>query len=207
DLEVRFGQFNAVGSSFEILTPESNFIIGLTGSFIFGTDVRTDVLANLRTTEGLIYGNDRNVADIQLRQRGFYIGGTLGKIFSLSKVNPRSGIKALLGVGLLQHKIRIQDDPNTSVPQLSTDNKKGYDRLTNGLAITQFLGYQYLSTDGRINFYLGLEAMQGFTASRRDFNFDTMSQDTENRLDASIGVKVGWILPFYMGKKAAQIYY
>jgi hypothetical protein len=93
------------------------------------------------------------------------------------------------------------------VPQLTGNYKKGYDRLTNGLAINEFIGYQMLSTNKRVNFYFGFEFTQGFTQSRRDFDFDTRSADTQKRFDSLMGIRAGWILPFYVGKGAAEIYY
>jgi hypothetical protein len=207
DLADRFGQHFSAGLSTEWQTDKNNWIIGLDGHFIFGNQVRTDVLAGLRTPEGLIYGNDKSPADIQLRQRGFYAGAKLGKLVLSSRQEPRSGLKVSLGVGFLQHKIRIQDDPSRAVPQLSQEYKKGYDRLTNGWALTQFIGYQKLANDRRLNFFFGLESMQAFTAGRRDFNFDTQSADNAARFDLSFGFRVGWVLPFYYGKGQDEISY
>ncbi|MBK7870546.1 MAG: hypothetical protein IPJ74_07625 [Saprospiraceae bacterium] len=207
DLTDRFGPNLNVGGSLDFITQESNFIFGFNGYYLFGTDIKEDVIAALRTPEGQIIGNDKSYADIQLRERGFYIGGSVGKLFTLSEKNARAGLRVTLGAGLLQHKIRIQDDPFRAVPQLFDDYKKGYDRLTNGLALHQFIGYQVLSTDKHTNFYIGLELTQGFTQNRRDFNFDTQMQDTSKRLDLLFGVKAAWILPFYIGKAASEIYY
>lgn len=207
DLLDRFGNGYNIGMGLDYITSESNWIIGIDGGVLFGNQVKLDVLADLRTPEGYIIANDRVPADIQLRQRGLYVGGLIGKIIPLSETNKRSGIKLTLGMGLLQHKIRIQDDPVRSVSQLTGDYKKGYDRLTNGLAINEFIGYQLLSSNGRINFYAGIDMTQGFTKSRRDFNFDTRTVEDETRTDLLFGFKVGWILPFYFGKGTEEIYY
>ena len=206
DLVDRFGNNFNLGLNLEYLSKNSNIIFGFESGFIFGSEVKTNVLSNLVTAEGLIIGNDRAFADIQLRERGFYIGAMVGKLFSLSEVNKRSGIRLTVSSGLLQHKIRIQDDPLRDVAQLSTEYKKGYDRLSNGLAFNEFFGYQYLSRNKRINFYAGVEFTQAFTQSRRDFNFDTMSVDEASRVDLLFGVRVGWVLPFYLGN-ASEIYY
>lgn len=207
DLSSRFGNNFNLGLNTEYITSKSNLIFGLEGSFIFGNQVKTDVIANLRTPEGWILANDGTVAEILLRQRGFYIGGLVGKIFSLSKSNPRSGIRITLGAGLLQHKIRIQDDPTRDVSALSDVYKEGYDRLTNGLALNQFIGYQLLSQNRRINFYIGLELTEGFTRSRRNFNFDTREAENQNRFDFLYGFRAGWVLPFYFGEGSDEIFY
>ncbi|NUN99697.1 MAG: hypothetical protein HUU01_03670 [Saprospiraceae bacterium] len=209
DLSKRFGTNFDVGGGLEWMTAKGNWIIGIEGGYLFGSTVKTDVLANLRTPEGFIIGNDRSYADIQLRERGFHGTLLLGKLFSLPSpsVNARTGIRVTLGGGFLQHKIRIQDDPSRSVPQLSEEYKKGYDRLSNGFLLTQFIGYQYLGADRRANFFAGIECSQGFTQSRRDFNFDTRSTDTAKRLDLLFGIRIGWTLPFYLNSNPDKIYY
>jgi hypothetical protein len=47
--------------------------------------------------------------------------------------------------------------------------------------------------------------MEGFTQSRRSYDYDLMKQDTKKRLDILYGGKVAWILPLY--KKAPQEFY
>lgn len=207
DLAARFGNDFNIGIGVDYLTPKSNWILGLESGYLFGQEVKTNVLATLQTPEGYIIATDRSFADIQLRERGFYVGALLGKILALSSTNPRSGIRVTVGAGLLQHKIRIQDDPFKTVAQLTGDYKKGYDRLTNGLALNEFVGYQLLSTNKRINFFLGFEATQGFTQNRRDFDFDTRQKDETKRIDLLWGIRAGWTLPFYFGKEADEIFY
>lgn len=207
DLSSRFGSNFNLGLNTEYITNKSNFIFGLEGQFIFGNNVKTDVLANLRTPQGDIIADDKTIANILLRQRGFYVGGLIGKIFSLSPSNPRSGIRLSLGVGLLQHKIRIQDDPTRDVSPVAGDYKKGYDRLSNGFALTQFIGYQLLSTNRRMNFYIGFELTEGFTQSRRNFNIDTRDVETERRFDVLYGFRAAWVVPFYFGSGSEEIFY
>ena len=96
--------------------------------------------------------------------------------------------------GVLQHKIRIEDRTG-GLPQLVGDYKKGYDRMTNGLALTEFIGYQHFSNDGRINFYVGFEFTQGFTKNRRSWDFLTQQRMDNNRLDLLNGLRIGWTLP------------
>lgn len=207
DLAKRFGDNFNLGTGLEFQTDKGNWLIGLQGNFLFGQTVKEDVLANLRTVEGGIIANDRNFANIQLRQRAWSLSGKLGKVIPVSKENQRSGIKISLGLGLLQHAIKIQEDPVRTVPQLLGDYQKGYDRMSNGLMLEQFIGYQVLSKNQRINFYLGIEAIQAFTQNRRDFNFDTQTIIDTERKDLLYGVRLGWILPFYVGQKGDDIYY
>lgn len=206
DLADRFGYNFTTGGTMDFLT-KSNFIIGLQSTFQFGTEVKEDVLANLRNEDGIIFGNDGALANVKLRKRGIYLGGHLGKLFPIQSSNKRSGIRVTVGAGMLQHKIRIQDDPQIAIAQLGDAYKKGYDRLTNGFAFTEFIGYQYLAKNRRINFIAGLEFTQGFTQSRRSFNFDTRTRDDRKRTDLLSGFRLSWTLPLYIGENAEEIRY
>lgn len=186
---------------------ENNFLFGVQGGIVFGSQVKEDVISSLRTPAGSIIGNNRLYASVQLRMRGLNASAHVGKLFGILKDNPRSGIRATFGMGLFQHRVRIQEDPESFVPQLSGDYKKGYDRLSNGLSLTQFIGYQHLSTNGLLNLTFGFEFVEAFTQSRRDINFDTMSADTSMRFDMLIGMKLGYTLPFYSGKGDGDVFY
>lgn len=207
DLADRFGNNFSLGLGLDWLTAKSNWIIGLNANFLFGNSVKSDVLASLRTDAGFIIGNNRLPADIALRQRGWLLQAEIGKHFPLNAENPRSGIRITISPGLLQHNIRIQDDPQQAVPQLLGDYKKGYDRLTNGFSLTEFIGYQLLSENRRMNFFLGLEFTQAFTQNRRDFDFVTRTKDETRRTDLLYGIRLGWIIPFYVGSAGGDIYY
>lgn len=207
DLSDRFGNTFSLGTGMDFITEKNNLIFGWKGDFHFGNVVKENILGGL-APEGFIFGNSlSNATELRRAQRGFYIGAHLGKIFSFSGTNARSGLRVTLGAGLLQHKIRLQQDPSNFVNQIAGEYAKGYDRLTNGLALRQFVGYQLLGNDKLVNFTFGLEFIQGFTQNRRSFNFDEMRADTDKRLDLLIGLKVGWTLPFYVGKSTGEIYY
>ncbi len=206
DLKDRFGWGSMLGGELEYLL-KSNWSISIDASYIFGRRVFEDPINPLKGVDSLLIGNNFSQATIFLRQRGFYTGVSVGKLFPVSKRNKKSGIKVDLGVGLFQHKIRIQDDPESFVPILSGDYKKGYDRLTNGLALRQFVGYQHLANNRLLNVYAGFEFTQAFTQNRRTTNFDTMAPDNTKRLDLLSSFKVGWILPFYIGEKGEEIFY
>ena len=205
DLDDRFGLNFAPEVSADFLT-SNNWLIGLQGMYLFGNNVEEDVLAGLRTESGDIIGNDRDPADILLRQRGWYLGVRAGRLIGLFEDNPRSGIRLNLGVGLLQHKIRIQEDPFRAVPQIEGEYLKGYDRLTNGLTLHQFVGYQVIGKNTGINITAGFEFYEGFTQNSRAFNFDTRVADTSERLDILAGFRFSFTLPFYLGN-AEDVYY
>lgn len=203
DLSDRFGANGALGGGGEYLL-DNNWIIGAEGQYLFGRDVGEDPLAILRTPEGDIIGNERMPASVVLRERGWYAGGLIGRLFTFGR-DARAGLRVSVGAGWLQHKIRVQDD-SKSVTQLTGDYIKGYDRLTGGLALHQFVGWQNLGAQRRSNWLIGFEFNQGFTQTRRDWDFTEMRKLDGRRLDLRFGLRASWTLPFYVGE-ASKIYY
>jgi hypothetical protein len=204
DMADRFGPNLAAGGSF-LLKTKHNWVIGIQGTYMYGKNVKEDVLKQLKNPDGYITDNEGYPADIRVTERAVGAHLVLGKIFSVSKKNPNSGIIFNVGVGYLQHKINIYD-AQRRIAAIKGDRVYGYDRLSIGPSFTQFLGYLYLSENRLLNFYLGFEACQAFTKSLRKMNYDTGLPDTKSRLDALVGAKVGWILPLYK-KKPKDYYY
>ncbi|MEZ4925807.1 MAG: hypothetical protein R3A50_05995 [Saprospiraceae bacterium] len=202
DLADRFGYCGSYGGGFEFMTA-NNYFIGFEGHAMFGKEVREDPLSILRTPEGHIIGNNRAISGVALRERGLYLGGVFGKLFTFD--DQRRGIRASMGAGWLQHRIYAQDDDKT-LTQLTGDYSKGYDRFTGGFALNQFIGWQKLGKLKRSNFMIGLEFTQGFTQSRRDWDFSEMRKLDGKRLDLTFGIKAAWTLPFYVGS-SEELYY
>lgn len=187
---------------------KNNWIFGLDINTMFGANLKKDVLANMRTEEGEIINGDQTFAIVFLEGRGFYSGALGGKLINVSKKYPNSGIRLTAGVGVLQHKIRIQDRTG-GLTQLQGDYLKGYDRLTNGLAFSEFIGYQHVSNNGYINLIAGFELIQGFTKNRRSWDYLEMRRLDEPRLDLLNGFRVGWVLTLggKSGYDADEIFY
>jgi len=206
DLAQRFGPNLKVGGSLSFMPQNKNYHFGIKASYYFGDTVKQDVLAHLRDQNGYILGINYEYAQVKLRQRGFETSAFASKVFPFGGQNSRTGLRVDLGLGIYQHWIRLQDDFVTAA-QLNDPYDKGYDRMSNGASLTQFIGYQYMSENKRINFYVGLELLQAFTKNRRYYDFATMGVDTESRTDLMYGIKAGWILPIYMEKSPETIYY
>ena len=207
DLATRFGNNLSVGIGIEYTKIPSGWVFNVQSTYIFGTTVKEDVLKLLRTTDGNIINDLNAYADVSLRQRGLYTGANVGKIFKLHDNGNRfGGIRLTFGGSWLYHKIRIQDNQD-AVPQLAGEYARGYDRFTAGVALNQFIGYQMVSRDRTINFYIGLEAIEGFTKNQRGFNFDTGVRDDRKRIDILYGVKAGWQLAIFTNQKAEEIEY
>ncbi|KAA9341015.1 hypothetical protein [Adhaeribacter soli] len=206
DMAQRFGNNFEAGGGFLFKT-KTNWLFGLELTYLFGNEVKENALSNITTKEGYLIGEDGIYADVRITERGTKLPMfKAGKLFSapFGRASVNSGFFVLGGIGLLQHKINYEDVSNTA-PQVRKEYQKGYDRLTNGLALTQNIGYLFLDRNRRINFFAALEVTEGFTRSRRDYDFNQMQKDTRNRFDLLAGIKLGWIFPVY--KKLPQEYY
>lgn len=200
----RFGFNHMAGVGFDYKI--KNWMIGVSGSFLFGNKVKGDVIAALRTDDGLIINTDGVPVDVFLYERGWRTGIEFGRIISFKKPNPNSGLVFKISAGYLQHKITISSNPK-QMPELNKTYRKGYDRLTGGFNTTQFIGYQFLDAKKFINFFVGIEFQESFTKGYRPWQFDINAPDKRNRIDGLIGFKVGWIIPAYHKEKAEKFYY
>jgi hypothetical protein len=207
DLVQRFGPNSNAGIGLSYKT-EKNFIFSANWSYIFGQKLRGEnPLSIISTSGGFVIDREGKMADIRVFERGFTLGLSGGKIFnSVLSPNKNSGLMLTGGVGYLQHKIKIYDNGARS-PQLTKETLKGYDRLTSGVMVTEFVGFYYLSRSRYVNFYGGFEFNQGFTKSRRSWDYSLMRADTEQRLDLLSGFRVGWILPLYKAPARTKYYY
>jgi hypothetical protein len=196
DLAERFGWNSNFGAGFMYKT-QSGWLWGIDAQYLFGNHLKEDsIIDGLRTRNGEIINQYGEYANILMSQRGYYMAGRFGKLININKKNPNSGIVIIGDVGFLEHKIRIENQGNTT-PQLSGDYVKGYDRLTNGLALKGFAGYMHFGKSQFANFYVGVEYYHCQTQNRRSWNFDTMSQDLRKRKDNLAGIRIGWIIPIY----------
>lgn len=206
DMAKRFGNNSNAGVAFWYKS-HKNFISNVQWTYLFGEKLfETGILDSIMTADGYLIDKEGKTSDIRKFERGFTLNASAGKIFNgFLSPNPNSGIMLMGGAGILQHKIRIIDNGSRS-PQLAGDYLKGYDRLTSGLAFTEFLGYWYMGKKRYINFYAGFEAVQGFTKSRRSWDFDLMRADTQRRTDLLWGFRAGWIIPIAY-RNSSNLYY
>ncbi|UTW65121.1 hypothetical protein KFE94_10560 [bacterium SCSIO 12643] len=205
DLDQRFGDHSEIGVSF-LIKSKKNFLYGVDWNYIFGNKVKDLSFTNgFRDANGGILGTNGLYSEIYFVERGFTMSAKFGQIFNVFSANPNSGIMLLGGVGLMQHRIKFEDKFN-EVPLLSgKDYYPGYDRLSNGVMFTEFLGYRLLSDKRLINVFMGVEFTQAITQNRREINYDTGLKDDTQRLDLTMGLKIGLSLPLY--KPTPQEFY
>jgi hypothetical protein len=204
DMASRFGTSYRIGVGIKHKSV-GNWIFGAKFEFITGNKMKEDsLLSNMRNSLG-ITSISGEVLNVGMFERGYAVGVQVGKIFPFLQANPNSGPIMLASVGFMQHKINFFDR-NNAFPQLRDDYKKGYDRLTNGLYIEDFIGYNFHSKNKLLNLYAGFNFLWGFTRVRRDYTFDLERKESEARNDILAGFKLGWIVPIYK-KKSEDTYY
>ncbi len=205
DMSKRFG-YNGQPSLDITVKNQKNWIFGVNGGIMFGNVVKDSTLRNVAVSETFVIDENGRLSNIVLTQRGWNVFATAGKLFATNPKNINSGIVTQFGMGILQHKIRVENSSNFA-PPIEEEYKKGYDKLTNGVAFNQFLGYMYLSKNKRVNYYVGLDLTEAITKNRRSVNFDTRMPDTAARFDVLVGIKAGWILPLYKRREQDFLYF
>lgn len=205
DISKKYGNNSTIGGGLKYKTTK-NLILAADVNFIFGSNIKNadSILWMVETKDGYVIDGNGTYALYALYERGYNINFSIGKIFPVLNPNPNSGLMVTLGVGYMLHRMKI-DNQHRTAPQISDDYAKGYDQLTGGFSLNQFIGWQFMSDTRLANFYAGMEFHQAFTKSLRDWNFSTMQKDDSKHFDYFIGIKVGWMLPIY--NRAPDKYY
>lgn len=196
DMSKSFGVNSSLGLTGGIKTA-NNWQFELDGTFMFSQNVKVStILDPLLTSDRQIVNANGEPANVEVYERGFTGTFNVGKVFPFIGPNPNSGLITKLGVGFIRHKIRIDNQDNL-VPALNKENLVYFDRLTLGVLVKEYIGYQHLGNTNLANFTFGIEFMQGFTRGMRDYQLDLEGPYKDNRLDFLFGIRVGWIIPVY----------
>jgi hypothetical protein len=202
----RFGIVNSFGMAIDYKFGK-NWMIGVESNFLFGRKVKEDgILKDVLAENGMVITTPGELDNIDLSMRGTTSRLNIGKIFRFSDAKPNNGLLLKFGVGYMMHKIII-DSKKDIVPQLSGEYLKGYDRMTHGLALSQFIGLIKLERSKLINLYAGIELMQGITKNTRNWDFYQGRKMDETRFEFMIGVKIGWMIPVFFGESSGSEYY
>lgn len=205
DMAKRFGNSFRIGPAILYKT-KTNWMFGAKMDFIFGNKITQDsFLINITDKYGSFLNQDGVRTGVKTYERGYLVGIQGGRIFNTSKKNADNGILVLTSVGFMQHKINIFDK-NKTIPQLRNAYKKGYDRLSNGIFIEQYIGYTYFANNALVNFNIGLDIAAGFTKGRRDYLYDVMRPDNKQRVDILFGIRAGWYIPVFK-RKSEELFF
>ena len=206
DLEERFGWNSTLGFGARYKF-EAGWTLGVKYNWMFGNRVKeTSMFDSILGPSDEIIDKDGLFSVIRLNQRGHTMTLNGGRLFPILKNNKNSGILVDVGFGFMLHRIDIFASSLT-VPQITEDYEKGYDRLTGGMAFNQFIGYQHLDPKKRVNFQVGFSFQQAFTQSMRSIDFDTRTYNDTKRTDLLQGIRIGIILPVYTKKLSEEEFF
>ena len=205
DVKDQYGNNSTIGGSLMYKT-RKNLLLSFDVNFIFGGDVKNadSILWMVMTDNGYIIDGNGVYTLYNMYERGYSFDFRVGKILPFLSANPNSGVLLSGGMGFLLHRMKL-DVQHQTAPQITGDYGKGYDRLTSGFTLNEFVGYFFMGKSRILNFYAGFEFYQAFTKSRRDYIFDLMRKDDSNHHDFFFGFKVGWMIPVY--NRAPDKYY
>ncbi len=176
---------------------ESNWIAGANFSYFFGNVIRDNgILQNLATSNGNLIANDGNYPGVSYFEKGFEVQISGGKLFPFS-TNRNSGLLTMISVGYIQYHIDIEANSDWT-PQISGDYLQGYEHLTAGACLTEFIGYQYISKRSFLAVFGGFEFTEAL-AKVLQYDFQTNSKNPNYRFNMLGGIRVGWILPILTG--------
>lgn len=204
DYAERFGNFWSLGTSFNFKA-KTNWVYSFDYNFVYSDKIKEDsILRFVDTDLRQVIDVAGQYAELYQYHRGHNFQLKVGKLFPIKSINPNTGILVSVGTGYMQHKVKFAATGN-EIPHLSKEYRKGYDRLTAGLLLSESALFQFFSDNRLINFSAGFEFGQGFTRSLRSFDFDTQAANQTQRVDLYYGFKINWTLPLY--KKMAREFY
>lgn len=206
DLYQESGDLMGIGTNISMKTA-SNWTLESGFNYYFAGKVKgiDSLFSMIRNSSGLIIDGNGVPADIEVDTRAWSLRVEGGKIFPLNQTARNGGLHLKVGIGVLQRFVFIKN-PDNLVLQLSEEYKKGYDRLTLGLTLYQYIGYTRLSYNKYACFYGGLEFYEIFSKRQRAYDFNLMGKDNRTFFDAIIALKFGWIIPLYK-KDNVNTYY
>jgi len=199
-LAKRFGGSNSVGFTTAYKFGRNFQVQAGINTFFSGKVKESGVFDSMKGSSGYLLDINGTYAEVRMYERGYHWHIDFGKIIPINKFDKNSGLLITGGLGFIEHRIKFTYQ-RTVLPQLDNGYYKGYDRLTNGLMVRGFIGYQKIDPQAMLNFVAGIELLNGFTQNRRELNYDTRMQDDSARNDLMIGLKVG-IMVSLSGREA-----
>ena len=206
DLSDRYTIFSQAGSSF-LMKFKSNITVSLEGLILFSNNYRGESpLRSILNDNGTITNihGDQTLFTLGMRGMQFQIKG--GYIISKYSHNPNSGITLSAGAGFFQSKYWI-DQRGQNTPQIMGEYVKGYDKMSNGFALTQFIGYTYFHNKNFLNVYAGIEFTEAWTKDRRVWDFALNRKNDTKYNEIMTAFKVGFMIPFIRREAEGKYYY
>lgn len=206
NMRERFGYNSLFGLHLSYKT-DRNWLWGVEGNFLFGTKVKENyVITSIATSTNQYISSNNDLIGVTPQEQGFNTKFVVGKIIPVSKKFPDAGILIMTSLGFLMHKIAI-NVRETSLPQFSKVYRKGYDRLTVGPVLSQFIGGTFIMRRKYASAYLGATFDIAFTQGVRNYDFYTMAPMKDKRIDMFVGLKFAWIIPVFTRTSEKEFFY
>ena len=206
DMRKRFG-FNSVFGLHISYKTDRNWLIGVEGGFLYGTNVKESyVITHIATTTNQHIGQNNDLIGVSPQEQGFNVKLTAGKIIPFHPKFPDAGLLVSASFGFLYHKIAV-NVRESSLPQLSKVYRQGYDRLSTGPVLSGFVGGIFMMRKKYISGYIGATFDVAFTQGRRAYDFYNMAPLHDKRIDMFVGFKVAWIIPVFLQTSEKEFYY
>lgn len=199
DLARRYGPNSKFEFKLEYFTAK-NYTVYTKGGLRVNQNVKEDVLASARTSDGFVIGVNGFYADLFGRKRGFDFGIGGDYLFPVKDQQLRFGIAGVYTA----HWVNIVDD-SQSVPLVLDEAGQYYDRFASGFGIEENLQLQYNIGRDKAAILLGLQFAQSFTKEHRYLLIGNGT--SERRLDLYLGFKVTYLLPLFRFDMEETIYY
>jgi hypothetical protein len=205
DLKKEFGNNFSIGTDICLKT-KSNWSIDFGFKYYFAGNVRAEIIDSsfkyIRAGGKFVpqSGAISSDSEVDFDFRGISFHLQAGKVFPVSNQFRNSGIVVKMGVGVMQHYLFINHSQETPIPALAKEYRKGYDRLTLGFSLNQFIGYMHLTKKNLFCLYGGVEFYEIFAQTQREYDFNLMRKDDAKLFESLIGIKIGWIIPLYKHK-------
>ena len=207
-----------LGTGFTFKTA-SNWTWSVNFNYMFGSklaltkdnygDFMHTLFGSAFDSQGHIFDAAGLATTVYFEGRYWNLGAGFGKIIPVSKKWRNSGICLQASFGFLQHKIFIDiPDPSSNwVPAFDKEYKKGYDRRSSGLYMSQFVGYLFMQRVRVVSFYAGVEIYEMWTKPDRNYIFNVgPTENMKREFSALLGFKLGWVVPLYEKKKSIKYY-
>ncbi len=206
NMKDRFGFNSLFGMQISYKT-DRNWLIGGEAAFLYGSNVKESyVPTKIATTTNQYISQNNDLIRINPQEQGFNVKLIAGKIIPFHKKFPDAGLLTMTSFGFLYHKIAL-NVREASLPQLSKVYRQGYDRMSYGPVISQFIGGVFMMRKKYASGYIGATFDIAFTQGHRAYDFYSMAPLHDKRIDMFVGLKVGWIIPVFLQTTEKEFYY
>lgn len=199
-----------------IYKKKSNLLLGLEGSFCFGSnnlkdrELRLPSIFTHDNSTPFVIGTNGTDANVTCYNRGLNLKASVSQIFKVIPNNPNSGILGKLAIGLMQQQT-IFEPHESEAPQLAGDYGRLYDHQRFGWTLTEGIGFWFMSNKlNLVNTYIAFEITECWSHSTRDYTYDNLlnmaNKDENKYFDLLYSIKLCWMFPL-KGKTTYDYYY